>query len=239
MKEKIYTIPINEAFEQEGFCPFCYIYKKLEAEAVDYTLGPAMMESDFRNFTNERGFCQKHIRDLHGKRNALSFALVAETHMAVWKSVLQEAIVPEKKSFFKKEKSKKAVYAEKFKKLSGSCAICEKVEKTLSDYIETFIFMLKTEDDFLDRVLASDGFCMEHFSLISQKASDQLSDSDYEKYFVPIINKQMERLEKYHSDLKIFEASFDYRNAGKPLEVSKDILLKVGYLLNGEFEPNV
>ena len=31
MQEKIYTIPVNEAFEQSGDeCPFCFLYKKLE-----------------------------------------------------------------------------------------------------------------------------------------------------------------------------------------------------------------
>lgn len=237
MKEKIYTIPINEAFEQEGFCPFCHIYKKLEKEAVEYTLGPAMMEPDFRIYTNERGFCRKHIRELHGLRNALSLALVADTHMDVLESVFKEALVPEKKSLFKKEKSKKELFAEKLKKISGSCAVCEKVDKTLNDYVETFVFMLKTEKDFPEKVLASDGFCLEHFAMIAEVACKNLSNPDFEKFFVPIIEKQKKRIEKYHIDIKRFEESFDYRNAGKPLLAPKDTLLKTGYLLNGEFEP--
>ncbi len=236
MKEHIYTIPINEALEQKTFCPFCYIHKKLEKEAVEYTLGPAMMEPDFRVYTNERGFCQKHMRDLQGGRNALSLSLIIDTHLDIVEAVFQDALLSERKSLFKKEKSKKELFVEKLKKLTGSCAVCEKVEKTLSDYIETFVFMLKTEKDFPKKVLESEGFCTEHFVRLAEKACANLSSGDFEKCFVPIIKRQMERVEKYHSDIKTFEESFDYRNAGKPLTVPKDTLLKAGYLLNGEFD---
>ena len=41
MKEKIYTIPINEAVESDSECPFCLIEKKLEKESIEYTLGAA------------------------------------------------------------------------------------------------------------------------------------------------------------------------------------------------------
>ena len=30
MREKIYTIPVNEAFENSEGCPLCDLYKKLE-----------------------------------------------------------------------------------------------------------------------------------------------------------------------------------------------------------------
>ena len=236
MKEKIYTIPINEAFEQEGFCPFCYIRKKLEREALEYTLGPAMMEPDFRIYTNERGFCRKHMRDLHGLKNALSLALVIDTHLDNVDSVFEDALKPEKKSLFKKEKCKKDIFAEALKKVTDSCAVCEKVEKVLTDYIGTFVFMLKTEADFLEKVLNSDGFCIEHFALVAEVAADKLSNSDYEKLFIPIIRKQKDRIEKYHLDIKTFEESFDYRNAGKKPDIPRDTLLKTGFLLNGEFE---
>ena len=33
--EKIYTIPVNEAFNESGSCPFCRIRKKLEENEVD------------------------------------------------------------------------------------------------------------------------------------------------------------------------------------------------------------
>ena len=237
MKEQIYTIPINEALEQEGFCPFCYMKEKLEEDAVSYTLGPAMMEPEFRIFTNERGFCQRHMRDLQAQRNALSLTLVLDTHIDSIRSVMESALQPEKKSLFKKEKSKKETFAEEMNRISSSCAVCERIEHTFSGYINTFIFMLKKEKDFTERVLATEGFCMEHFARLAQAASERLSEQEYEKYFVPIIRHQKARLEKQHSHIKKFADSFDYRNAGKKSEAPRDTLIKSGYLLNGVFEP--
>lgn len=44
MSEKIYTIPVNEAFEacaedKSRGCPFCRLYNKLEADETDLILG--------------------------------------------------------------------------------------------------------------------------------------------------------------------------------------------------------
>ena len=238
MKEEIYTIPINEALEQEGFCPFCYLKDKLEQDAVSYTLGPAMMEPEFRMFTNERGFCQRHMRDLQAQRNALSLTLVLETHMDSIKSVMENVLKPEKKSHFrKKEKSRNEIFSEELNKISSSCAVCDRIEHTFLGYINTFIFMLRKEKDFVERVLATEGFCMEHFARLAQAACERLSEAEYEARFVPIIKHQKVRLEKQHEHIKKFAESFDYRNAGKKLEAPRDTLIKSGYLLNGVFEP--
>ena len=59
-KETIYTIPINEAFEKDTECALCEIEKRLEKEATEYALGPAMMEADHRELSNRTGFCNKH-----------------------------------------------------------------------------------------------------------------------------------------------------------------------------------
>ena len=44
MEERIYTIPVNEAFESDDGCPFCRLYKKLENDELDLILGASMME---------------------------------------------------------------------------------------------------------------------------------------------------------------------------------------------------
>ena len=43
MKEQIYTIPVNEAFDTPCECPLCVLEKRLEDEAVEYALGAAMI----------------------------------------------------------------------------------------------------------------------------------------------------------------------------------------------------
>ena len=38
MKEKIYTIPISEAFEHYDGCPLCRLYGELEKSSLSYVL---------------------------------------------------------------------------------------------------------------------------------------------------------------------------------------------------------
>ena len=64
MKEKIYTIPLSEAYEEDSECPFCKIERRLEAEAVEYALGASMMEPDSRVESNEKGFCRRHFEQM-------------------------------------------------------------------------------------------------------------------------------------------------------------------------------
>ena len=86
MSEKIYTIPVNEAFEacaeeHSRGCPFCRIYNKLEANELDLILGASMMEPDVRKQTNEKSFCPDHFNMLLTEKNRLGLALILESHM--------------------------------------------------------------------------------------------------------------------------------------------------------------
>ena len=63
--EQIYTIPINEVFDEvcadpSCGCPICRIVRKLEENELDLILGASMMEPDIRIRTNEHGFCGEH-----------------------------------------------------------------------------------------------------------------------------------------------------------------------------------
>ena len=52
MKEKIFTIPVNDAFDSGCECPVCYMKRELENAAVEYTMGPSYMEDDIRAKTD-------------------------------------------------------------------------------------------------------------------------------------------------------------------------------------------
>ena len=233
MKEKIYTIPINEALEADCSCPFCFLQKKLEDEAIEYTLGPAMMEPDFRMITNEKGFCKHHIKKLIEKRNALSLALIMDTHLGEISSLFE--LKSKEKSLFKKKNANNPV-VEAFSHVANECAVCSRVNHTLERYFYTFIFMLKSEKGFLEKVIAKNGFCFEHFAKLTEFAFRELSDREIEKYFNPLLELQKNKISEYHEYIKKFADSFDYRNAGKKSDVPKDILTKTAELLSGEFE---
>mgnify|MGYP000131609329 CR=1 FL=1 len=81
MKEQIYTIPVNEVYDTDCECPLCELEKKLEKETLDYALGAAMMEPEFRIESNEKGFCNHHYSMLFGMSNKLALSLVLDTHL--------------------------------------------------------------------------------------------------------------------------------------------------------------
>lgn len=55
--------------------------RKLENNAVEYTMGPSYMEDDIRAETDKMGFCRKHLKKIYAVENRLGFALVMKTHM--------------------------------------------------------------------------------------------------------------------------------------------------------------
>ena len=81
MKEKLYTIPVNDAFREDCECPLCNIYHKLEQEALDYTLRPSTyMVSERREESDKVGFCARHAAMLNESAR-LGLALIYKTHM--------------------------------------------------------------------------------------------------------------------------------------------------------------
>ena len=82
MKEKLYTIPVNDAFKEDCECPLCNIYKKLEQEALEYTLRPSTYMTDDRRLESDKvGFCARHVAMLKEMPDRLGLALMLKTHM--------------------------------------------------------------------------------------------------------------------------------------------------------------
>ena len=100
MKEQIYTIPVNTAFERSQAdkscgCPFCTMKEILEKNELDLITGASMMEPDIRIKTNELGFCKKHYDMMLLMKNRLGIALMLESHLdEVSKTVKSRGIVP-------------------------------------------------------------------------------------------------------------------------------------------------
>ena len=82
MKEKLYTIPLNDAMNADDECPFCFIERKLEQDLLDFTLGSgsSYMENDIREQTDKAGFCRYHFQKMFQYGNTLGNAWILKTH---------------------------------------------------------------------------------------------------------------------------------------------------------------
>ncbi len=224
MKEKIYTIPLSEAYEVDCECPFCVIEKRLEQEAVDYALGASMMEPDSRVNSNEKGFCRRHFEQMSKKQGkSLSLALVLDTHLARITERMKE--MADKKSsggLFKKGAVKHEEMASLLKDIDGTCVICEKLESTLEKFACTFWELYKKESDFHTKVNNSKGFCLPHFELLLRMADKELSGKSLEELTAELTQIEIKNLERVNEDVNWFTKKFDYRYNDAPWKNSKD-----------------
>ena len=211
MKEKIYTIPLTESYEQDCECPLCFIEKNLEHDAVEYALGAAMMEPDYRIISNDKGYCNKHFSMMFAIPNKLSLALVLDTHMNEVQNKLKAAekkITKEKKSSFLKKASIDT--GEPVSKITSSCVVCEKIENTMKRYKENFFYMWDKDESFREKVINSKGFCLKHFTSLLNGAEKHCKNPH--EFIKTIYDLELENLKRINDEVHKFTLKFDYRN---------------------------
>lgn len=98
MKEKLYTIPLNDAVGADDECPLCWAERKIEQDALDFTLGSSSsyMEQDIRAMTDREGFCRRHFRQMFEYGNALGSAWILSTHLRAVRSELDREMAKHK-----------------------------------------------------------------------------------------------------------------------------------------------
>ncbi len=237
MKEKIYTIPINESFEQDCECPFCFIEKNLEIDAVNYALGAAMMEPDYRILSNEKGYCNKHFSMMLSAGNKLSLALVLETHLSEIITKIEQhshklAPTGKKKLFMtKKNSTDYSVLVNELSNTQKSCVICDKISETIERYIDVFFYMWQKDDELKNKVLSSKGFCLKHFSKLCEASLYKLKNP--EDFISTIYNLEIDNLKRISEDIHKFTLKFDYRNKDMQWGTAEDAPIRTIEKLRG------
>lgn len=227
MKEKLYTIPVNEAFEADCECPVCSMQKKLETNAIEFTMGPSYMEDDIREATSRLGFCEKHLEQLYKNQNRLGLALILKTHMDKIVSNVEKLSGTGPKitaaSLFKKKVESSGV-VDYLNELDDTCFVCEKIENTLERYIATIFHLYHTEEGFRNKFKASKGFCTRHYKMLYFSAPQHLSGEELNS-FLKILNElYLDNMKRVRDDVEWFINKFDYRYADEPWKNSKDAL---------------
>jgi len=225
-KEKIYTIPVNDAFETDCECPICSMFKKLEDDAVSYTMGPSYMEDDIRAMTDQLGFCEKHLKRVYDEENRLGFALVMKTHLDKVISDIEQ-LSQEKvsgKAMFKKvERPSISAYT---KKITKSCFVCSRVENTFARYMDTIVKMYKKDATFREKYKASKGFCTRHYGMLIEEGSKILSGKDLEDFVATTNGLYIDNMRRVRDDVEWFINKFDHKYADEPWKNARDSLTR-------------
>lgn len=233
MAEKLYTIPVNDAFDLKTECPVCTMVSKLEADAVSYTLGPSYMEDDIRMETDAKGFCAPHMKMLLEEKNRLGLSLILKTHLdrqirAV--EVLKKKPVKPKSLIKKNTESELEAY---LRKTDEACFICDRIGLTFPHYLDTVVRLYEKDETFREKYKTSLGFCGRHFGMLIEKGRERLSGkmlADFSEHTTRLYQENLKRLSE---ELDWFQKKFDYRYKDEPWKNSKDAIERAVVKTNG------
>ena len=244
MRDQIDTIPVSEAFEAGGECPFCHLERQAEQRAMRYTLGPgaSYMETDVRAVTDSRGFCREHFKKMYDYGNSLGNALVMQTYfVGLLKEMEQQTssfVMPGKRKFLSKQPAEETQLLKWANEKNSSCFLCEKLTYNMNRYYTTFFYMIK-DASFREKVESGKGFCMHHFAQLLEAAREKLPNAQREWFYETVCRLMKENLVRVQCDLDWFIEKFDYRNANADWKNSRDAVSRSMQKLRGGFPSDI
>ncbi len=240
MKEKLYTIPLNDAFAAHDECPFCFIERKLEEDLLDFLLGncSSYMESDVRSATDQEGFCRYHLQKMYDYGNTLGNGWILKTH---YDRILQDMkksftkYSPSKSSFLGKKPSEDNTVTKWLHKENNSCYVCSRMEETFNRYLDTFFVLYEKEEEFREKVRTSKGFCLSHLEQLCTMADQKLKPQTKEEFYHTIFTVMEDNMTRMSDDISWLIDKFDYRYADADWKNSKDAIQRGMQKLRGGY----
>lgn len=228
--ENIYTIPVNEAFEDSvgdsPRCPFCLMRERLEANEIDLILGASMMEPDIRIKTNEMGFCPEHFDTLLNGGKALPFALMMESHVDHIREKLKGPGIM--------TGSNAAADLKLLEELDKSCYVCSRIDYHFTRMIDTAVYLWEADYTFREKVEKTEKFCYSHFAKFVAAAKVRMKGKDFASFYKTVYGIQDAYTEKLSEDVSFFCKKFDYRYADEPWGTAKDAPERAAKLFCGD-----
>lgn len=252
MKEKLYTIPLNDAVNANDECPFCIIERNVEQDLLDFVLGSgsSYMESDVRGITDKEGFCRNHFKKMFEYGNTLGNGWILKTHYVRMNQEMSEqfkAFSPKKSSLLNKrgkgegrQNSIGIWAAEK----ENSCYICKQFNETYDRYMDTFFILYQKDSAFREKIEHSKGFCLHHFGDLCEAAESKLSNKEKTSFYPAMFSLMERNMKRMADDVAWLVEKFDYRNKDADWKASKDAVqrgmqkLKGGYPADPPYKMN-
>ena len=227
--EKIYMIPVNDAYNEECGCPVCRLRDKAENNYLEYYLGPSLMEPDTRKITNKTGFCPVHMGKLNrAVTNRLGLGLVMHTHLKDFNEEINpklKSAIPAKAGLLKGRnpdyKQKLNSVADLIEKRINSCPICDNLNEAMGHYVEVICWMFSHDKDFSEKFKKAEFHCLPHTALLLRQAA-KLSQNDAADFVEALYSNNTQTFDTLISDVEYFTLKFDYRNTDKPWGNSKN-----------------
>ena len=199
--EKIYMIPVNDAYSSADGCPLCRLRDKAEQNYLEYYLGPSLMEPDTRIITNKTGFCPDHMGKLNRSvTNRLGLGLMMHTHLKDFNDDITSDLcsaAPQKAGLIK---GRTTDYKAKLNSIAD---------------------MYSHDPAFKDKFAAVPYHCLPHLSMLLRQSA-KLGQNDAASFVSALAEKNKDAFEGLIGDVEWFTLKFDYRNQDKPWGNSKN-----------------
>lgn len=231
--EQIYTIPINEVFEQTKGeqtlgCPLCLLRARLEENELELILGASMMEPDIRIRTNREGFCRRHYSKMLERKNRLGLGLILESHLEEVEKGLSEGLLgllPGKKG----EGPLKYL-----SRLEKSCYICGRIEGHFARMCANLAEMYRVDASFREKFVGQPYFCLPHTEAVAKAAKTALPAKEYRAFWDAVAAVNERYLAALRKDVSWFCKKFDYRYENEPWNGAKDAVIRAAAFLRGK-----
>lgn len=222
--EKIFTIPINDAYDIKCGCPLCRLEHDLEQTSLEYVMGAAMMEPDVRIETNRYGFCAKHFDMMMKIQKRLPLALIIESHTQEMLSLLtQEA--PGKREFPR--------ITSAMSEMADGCFVCKQLHERLNKYYSNIIYLWLHDETFREKTRSQEYFCPHHLAALLNFAQKDLDKRRYADFYMDHTQETARRLKQISANVSKFCKSFDHRYANEPLGDATHAIEDAITFLNG------
>lgn len=229
--EQIYTIPVNEAFDDsrdnpECGCPLCTLYRRLEENELSLILGASMMEPDVRVATNRDGFCHTHFSMMQTRKNRLGLALMLGSHL----DELAGALFPTGLAAI----GGTAKAERRMSELESSCYVCSRISFSICRMIETVILLWEKDGAFRVKFAAQPHFCLPHGRALLSLAEKKLARRDRGEFTGVLEGLQKRYLDSLREDIGAFCRAFDYRSEGEVTPGSRTAIDRAVRFLSGK-----
>lgn len=251
MKEKLYTIELTDAVNAEDECLFCWLERKLEQECLEFVLGSSYMESDIREQTSRQGFCRHHTKMMFDYGNTLGNAWILKSRMEHMnrefarqmeqyrpETAARGGLLGKLRTGSRTREAGGAIQAATpaeawLRAEETHCYVCGRMKTVYERMLDTFVYMLRSDPAFGDRLMQSKGFCLHHFAEVLSVCASQLKPQEQEVW-VPRLDQLMRRnLDRIQEDIDWLIEKYDYRNRDADWKQSKDAVQRTMQKLTG------
>ncbi|MEA4861003.1 MAG: DUF6062 family protein [Sphaerochaeta sp.] len=216
MKIELETIPVWDGLNSKSECFICDLMGEAQKHAVSFYLGNSVMNPETRVKVNEHGFCTKHWQMLSTANKAQGVALMSDTYLATTRSKAEGAINALLGAKNPRQ-AKKAVlsFAEVMEKREKGCLVCTAMEERLKRYLYTTCYLWGEDPTFREALASGKGFCLHHFHLLLETASEALSSADYVAFVRSVTQTEVENLDRIAKDVSWMTQKYKSENMDK------------------------